>query len=196
MKTTDVTIKNPCNEDWDAMSGGRKRRHCASCDKDVFHLSQMTQEEAQKLLRERDASICVRYAHDETGSILFRDSTLGGRLELQWEGVRKLVAAAALVVPGLALVACDAATTMGDVAPADPNYAGAHHRPSAPEPRPVTVTIIDGEAPRVSVRPAPIATPRTPRPRLEPRTPVVTPIEKRMGRIARPREIMGDVAME
>ncbi len=187
MKTTDVTINNPCNEDWDAMNGGRKRRHCGSCDKDVFHLSQMTRREATHLLETRDASICVRYRYDDQGNIEFRDSTLGGRLELQWEGVRKLVAAAAIVLPGFALTACDTGQTMGQMEAVHAQPSGTNHGYNRGEPRPVTVTIIDGQ-PALTV---------TPEAHVEPAEPVVKPIERphvRMGRRAPPvKRLMGKV---
>ena len=200
MKTTDVTINNPCSEDWDEMSGGRKRRHCSSCDKDVFHLSEMTHVEARDLLASRDASICVRYRYRQDGTILFRDSTLSGRMELQWEGVRKLVAAAALV-PGLALAACDSGAVTGEVSP----VASQRHSWQG-EPAPVTVTIIDGQAPRVSVtrESSPVVRVIEERPVEEPhirmgrRAPerklmgkIAAPVFERMGDVATPREIMG-----
>jgi hypothetical protein len=188
MKTTDVPINNPCNEDWDAMSGGRKRRHCGSCDKDVFHLSNMTRAEADELLATRDSSICVRYTHDADGNLYFRDSTFGGRLDLQWEGLRKLVAAAALVVPGLGLVACDTQQAMGDIAP--PQHRTIDYRPHAQEPPPVTVTIIDGEAPRIVARPSPGHSPYA-RP-VKPHVVPLDPPRARMGRRAAPIKKMGE----
>ncbi len=159
MKTTEIPIDSPCHEDWDAMNGGRKRRHCGQCDKDVFHLSKMTSADARDLLNRRD-DICVRYEHDTLGNILFRDDSFGGRLALQWEGVRKMLAVAALIAPGLGLLGCEG-LVMGE--PAGDRF------PRVFEEEPVTVTIIQEDAPETPVV-------------LEPKEPAAVEPLLRMGR--------------
>lgn len=55
------------------MTGTEKRRHCASCDKHVVALAEMTPDEAEALVRaSKPHSLCLRIEHDEAGTILFR----------------------------------------------------------------------------------------------------------------------------
>jgi hypothetical protein len=92
-----LPIHDPCHEDWSAMAGDQRRRHCAACSLDVLNISTMTAEEAERAVAARRGErLCVRYDHDAAGDIVFaRSSTLR----------RRGRAAAALAT---ALVACTA----------------------------------------------------------------------------------------
>jgi hypothetical protein len=74
MKRGDARIVTPCGADWMAMSPRGKARLCGSCDKLVHDLSSMSEPEARKLLgAPRTEGLCIRYLHDQTGEIWFRD---------------------------------------------------------------------------------------------------------------------------
>jgi hypothetical protein len=90
MKRDDLKLRFECNEDWDAMSGDDRARHCGKCDQTVHDLSAMSREEAESLLGERkQGRLCVRYAVSSEGQVQFRPSS-------RWTA---LVAAAGLAVP-------------------------------------------------------------------------------------------------
>lgn len=77
MRTSHLPIAAPCHEDWDAMNPVDRGRFCQSCTKKVHDLTEMTQDEAQALLRSRAGErICVRYAHDDQGRIRFRPAAI------------------------------------------------------------------------------------------------------------------------
>lgn len=59
MKRTDLPIPEPCDADWDAMTGDDQRRFCDHCQKHVHDLSAMTESEARGVTSE--PGVCVRY---------------------------------------------------------------------------------------------------------------------------------------
>ncbi len=98
MRHDDLPIEDPCPAPWDEMTGDERRRHCAACQKDVHDVSALTKQEAQAFLKaHNDKEICVRYAHDPDGQILFKPSD-SERLEVQRRGLRSLLAASALAI--------------------------------------------------------------------------------------------------
>lgn len=73
MRRSELPIHNPCSADWEAMVGDERRRFCRHCRKHVHDLSAVTEREARALLSERSGSdLCVSYASDAEGRILFR----------------------------------------------------------------------------------------------------------------------------
>ena len=61
-----LDIAEPCAEDWDAMTGDGHRRHCGTCDRDVFDLSRLTADEAEALLA---TGACVRFYRRADGTV-------------------------------------------------------------------------------------------------------------------------------
>lgn len=60
------------------MHGGKTRRHCERCERDVHNLSAMTRREADSVIARRAAGerVCVRYTVDEDGQVEFRREPL------------------------------------------------------------------------------------------------------------------------
>lgn len=70
-----LNIAQPCAQDWNAMTGSEKRRHCASCDKHVVALAEMMPEDALALVRNaKPHSLCLRIEHDDAGAVMFRQT--------------------------------------------------------------------------------------------------------------------------
>jgi hypothetical protein len=65
----DVHIPKPCHENWDAMSGNDRQRHCDSCNHAVHYLSNMSAKEAADLLTNRNGSICIRIDRKMDGTV-------------------------------------------------------------------------------------------------------------------------------
>lgn len=70
MHRDQLPIPEPCSADWDAMTGGSRKRFCDHCSKHVHDLSAMTEAEAGAVLEE--PGVCVRYTVKPDGGIRFR----------------------------------------------------------------------------------------------------------------------------
>jgi len=69
-------IASPCDENWDQMMGDDKTRHCDSCEKNVYNLSAMKEEEISELLS-RPEKVCVRLYKRHDGTVLTEDCPVG-----------------------------------------------------------------------------------------------------------------------
>ncbi len=76
MRLETLRVPAPCHEDWDRMQGDERSRHCASCDKRVTNLSELTRPEAEAELDRlaEQPSACVRVLRSPTGEITTRSS--------------------------------------------------------------------------------------------------------------------------
>ncbi len=73
-----VRVASPCSASWDEMLGDGRVRFCTSCDKNVYNLSAMPREEAERLLQERiGGELCVRFHQRADGTILTEDCPVG-----------------------------------------------------------------------------------------------------------------------
>lgn len=108
MHKRDLPIPSPCAADFgDMRADAPERRFCDRCDKHVHDLSLLSEREARELL-ERESRPCVRYLVDRgSGELVFRpEPILGPPSRAQLQGLKHLLAAAALVLP-LGIVACE-----------------------------------------------------------------------------------------
>lgn len=92
-----IRVATPCRADWNEMTGDERVRHCARCDKDVFNLSDMSREQAERLIIERRGDLCARYYQRQDGTILLADCSVGLR---QKRATRVLAAGAAALLAG------------------------------------------------------------------------------------------------
>lgn len=65
-----LTIPSPCNADWNSMTGNDQVRFCEHCDLSVHNLSQLTRNQAQRLVARSNGRLCVRYDLDAKGGPL------------------------------------------------------------------------------------------------------------------------------
>jgi hypothetical protein len=73
-----VRVASPCNASWDEMLGDDRVRFCTSCEKNVFNLSAMTREDAERLLAERlNGELCVRFYQRADGTVMTQDCPVG-----------------------------------------------------------------------------------------------------------------------
>ncbi len=70
-------IASPCHASWDGMTGDDQARFCKSCNKNVFNLTMMTRQDAEKLIRVKEGNLCVRYSQREDGTIITQDCPVG-----------------------------------------------------------------------------------------------------------------------
>ncbi len=109
-----IRIASPCTADWNEMVGDDRVRHCGTCNKDVFNLSQMTRDEAESLVRDKHGKLCARYFQRKDGTILTSDCAIGQQRRRR----RRFIAAgAAALLAGGGVLAYEQ-TRMSWVAPA------------------------------------------------------------------------------
>jgi hypothetical protein len=71
---TNISVKSPCSENWDEMTGDEKTRACSHCETNVNDISQMSEEEAWDLIDKSNGDLCVRYeSHPVTNTPIFAD---------------------------------------------------------------------------------------------------------------------------
>ena len=173
MHRDELRIESPCHEDWSAMTGDTRRRHCDACDTHVHDLSAMTEREARRLLA-RSPTACIRYRARPDGSVRHAPTR---RLPRQ-----RAVAAARL----------SAAPALGSSAPAP-----------TPGPEPDGPSIVDWARQRVRAAlglaaEEPAAAPISPAPEPEPDPPAPPPPQEPivLGRRAPPPTIRLPAAEE
>lgn len=59
-KTINISVADPCHEDWSKMTPTEKGRHCTSCEKEVVDFTQKSDEELFTLIK-NGASLCGRF---------------------------------------------------------------------------------------------------------------------------------------
>src|SRR2546421_11907779 len=91
-QVTRIPLEKPCESRWESMVGGDKVRRCASCDRDVYSLSDMSELEAElRLLNAGEAVPCIRAARDRYGLVAYRGPPTRGRFSVASGAARALV---------------------------------------------------------------------------------------------------------
>lgn len=71
-----AAVASPCSEDWDAMVGDDRVRHCSRCQKSVYNVSALTAREAEAFLAQRGER-CIRFFRRRDGTLLTSDCPVG-----------------------------------------------------------------------------------------------------------------------
>jgi len=95
-----LKVANPCNADWGKMSGDDAIRHCGECDKNVYHLSYMTNEQVEELLGRAGEAPCIRFFQRTDGTILLGDCPVGAKATRR---KRTMIGAGAALVSAVGL---------------------------------------------------------------------------------------------
>ena len=117
-----ISVKTPCPASWDAMAGDERSRFCEHCGLHVHNLSQMTLDEAQRLVCERAGRLCVRFERDAAGRVLTLDYQRPARTPRTWKFWTFVGAAGAIAAAVVRLVLWSPArpvtpiVVMGDIA--------------------------------------------------------------------------------
>ncbi len=73
-----IQIASPCSAEWSEMVGDDRVRFCNSCEKNVYNLSAMLAEDADRLLTERAGKdLCVRFFQRADGTMMTSDCPVG-----------------------------------------------------------------------------------------------------------------------
>jgi len=68
-----MDVPRPCSIGWSSMQGSDATRLCAVCEREVHDVAAMTRAEAEALLNDRDARICVRLTRGIDGEVVTAD---------------------------------------------------------------------------------------------------------------------------
>lgn len=101
MNRDEFEHESPCTEDLSERPEKWRQWFCTHCDKQTHNLSDMTEAQAYRFLADHAGQhVCVSYAADANGDIIFREPEPPYALRMPWQrrGVR-LLAAAALAAP-------------------------------------------------------------------------------------------------
>jgi hypothetical protein len=74
-----LRIASPCHERWENMIGDDRTRFCASCQKNVHNVSEMTRAEAETFLESVAGPVCVRMYKRADGTVITADCPVGVR---------------------------------------------------------------------------------------------------------------------
>ncbi len=74
MRSTKIELAFPCGANFSEMAQlDANRRLCAECNTVVHDLSAMSERDARAKLRATSDRLCVRYLHDSTGKVWFKE---------------------------------------------------------------------------------------------------------------------------
>ena len=94
-----VRIASPCTADWDQMAGNEQVRFCSQCQLNVYNLSEMSQDEGERLILEKEGKLCARIYRRHDGTVITRDCPRGlTAIRRRVMGIGARVAAAILLV--------------------------------------------------------------------------------------------------
>jgi hypothetical protein len=69
-----IQVGKACDADWARMPGDRTRRFCAHCGKFVHNLSEVSADEAERLVCESAGKLCIRLTREaSTGRVITLD---------------------------------------------------------------------------------------------------------------------------
>ena len=72
-----LEFASPCPASWDEMEGDERVRFCEECKQNVYNLSEMTEDDALALIREREGRVCLRVYQRDDGTSLTKDCPVG-----------------------------------------------------------------------------------------------------------------------
>ncbi len=75
MKLEDIRFRTECRVPWESMKGDDVVRHCVECGRDVYNLSNLDREAAERLVGQREFPDCVTLFRRPDGTVVTRDCT-------------------------------------------------------------------------------------------------------------------------
>jgi hypothetical protein len=90
----DLQVASPCSASWEQMEGDNRVRFCDACALNVYNLSAMTAQEAERLVARKEGRLCVRFFQREDGTVMTQDCPRG------LAAVRRAARRAPLVIGG------------------------------------------------------------------------------------------------
>jgi hypothetical protein len=99
-----VRVATPCTASWDEMVGDERVRFCGSCEKNVYNLSAMTQDEAESLVRQHaHGELCIRFYQRADGTMMTEDCPVGAGRKRRKQAALAVAGAGALAFGAVAM---------------------------------------------------------------------------------------------
>jgi hypothetical protein len=129
-----IDVARPCPLDWNEMRGDERVRFCGHCSLHVYNLSTMSRTAAERLVRETEGRVCVRFYRRVDGTVTTRDCGIKAAAKRlgQWAGAGTAVALSALV----AALGWTRASSACPIENADRPFRLAGQPPPPPPPQP------------------------------------------------------------
>src|SRR5215204_4694588 len=90
-----IRIASPCRSDWNQMYGDERKRFCGECKLNVYNLSDMSRDEAERLLANAEGRLCVRFYRRRDGTVITKDCPVG------WRAIKRRVSRIAVAIPSI-----------------------------------------------------------------------------------------------
>jgi hypothetical protein len=74
-----LQVATPCNASWEDMRGDDRVRFCGKCEKNVYNLSELGEDEAEALVYEHEGNLCARFYRRKDGTLITSDCRVGKR---------------------------------------------------------------------------------------------------------------------
>jgi hypothetical protein len=94
-----LQVASPCKEDWNKMVGDDRVRFCAGCKLNVYNVANMSEQEVESLVGNREGRICARFFKRPDGTVLTRDCPTGVSRKRKLLGISIAAAASLLAMP-------------------------------------------------------------------------------------------------
>jgi hypothetical protein len=78
MALEDIRFRTECRVPWESMKGGDTVRHCGECGRNVYDLSSLGREQAERLVGLREFTDCVTLFRRPDGTVVTRDCAAQG----------------------------------------------------------------------------------------------------------------------
>ncbi|HZV01835.1 MAG TPA: hypothetical protein VFF73_34300 [Planctomycetota bacterium] len=72
-----IEVATPCQASWEKMEGDDRVRFCGLCKLNVYNLSGMSRDEAERLVRSAEGRLCVKLMRRSDGTVLTEDCPVG-----------------------------------------------------------------------------------------------------------------------
>jgi hypothetical protein len=97
-----LKVASPCEANWEAMTGDEAIRFCGLCKKNVYQISNMSNDQVEELLAEAGEKKCGRFYQRKDGTLVTADCSVGLKRKRRKQAVVG-VSAGVLSVIGLAM---------------------------------------------------------------------------------------------
>lgn len=88
-----IHVATPCGVSWETMTGDDQVRFCHDCKRRVYNISEMTRQQAQDLLEQKEGRLCIRLYRRADGTLITQDCPVG-----VWKWFRRGVSRIAAIV--------------------------------------------------------------------------------------------------
>ena len=74
-----LRVASPCSVGWETMTGDERVRHCHACRLNIYNIVEMTTDEVQHLIENREELPCIRMFRRHDGTVITKDCPVGLR---------------------------------------------------------------------------------------------------------------------